>query len=68
VVHTPEDLTFAEGMAFQAQTARREAGGPALLLQPGWNCEHGQALAIDYVRRNPTWRLSLQSHKLLGMR
>jgi organic radical activating enzyme len=68
VVHTPEDLTFAEGMAFQAQTARREAGGPALLLQPGWNCAHGQALAIDYVRRNPTWRLSLQSHKLLGMR
>jgi organic radical activating enzyme len=68
VVHTPEDLTFAEVMAVQAQAARGEAGGPALLLQPGWSCAHGQALAIDYVRRHPSWRLSLQSHKLLGMR
>jgi organic radical activating enzyme len=41
---------------------------PALLLQPGWDSPSGQALAIDYVRRNPQWRLSLQSHKLLGLR
>ena len=28
----------------------------------------GQALAIDYVRHHPAWRLSLQTHKWLGVR
>ena len=41
---------------------------PALLLQPGWNCRRGQELAIEFVRRHPAWRLSLQSHKWLGVR
>ena len=68
VVHGPEDLAFAEEMAAQALAARGQAANPALLLQPGWAAEEGQALAIDYVRRHPQWRLSLQSHKLLGVR
>ncbi|MFM7436607.1 MAG: 7-carboxy-7-deazaguanine synthase QueE, partial [Vulcanococcus sp.] len=41
---------------------------PQLLLQPGWQSAEGQALAIDYVRCHPDWRLSLQSHKWLGVR
>jgi organic radical activating enzyme len=28
----------------------------------------GQELAIAYVRQNRRWRLSLQSHKWLGVR
>ena len=67
VVHGPEDLAFAEAMAAQAQEARG-GGGPHLLLQPGWESATGQALAIDHVRQHPQWRLSLQSHKLLGVR
>jgi hypothetical protein len=39
-----------------------------LLLQPGWQSAEGQRLAIDYVRSHPYWRLSLQSHKWLGVR
>jgi 7-carboxy-7-deazaguanine synthase len=42
--------------------------GPALLLQPGWNCRRGQELAVAFVRSHPAWRLSLQSHKWLGVR
>jgi 7-carboxy-7-deazaguanine synthase len=42
--------------------------GPALLLQPGWNCRPGQELAVEFVRQHPAWRLSLQSHKWLGVR
>lgn len=42
--------------------------GPALLLQPGWNCRRGQELALAFVRSHPAWRLSLQSHKWLGVR
>lgn len=68
VVHESADLDFAGAMAAQAVASRREADGPALLLQPGWNCRRGQELAIEFVRSHPAWRLSLQSHKWLGVR
>ena len=62
VVHTPEDLVFADAMA--------SGSGPqtALLLQPGWNSPTGQQLTLDHVRQHPRWRLSLQTHKWLGVR
>lgn len=72
VVHEPADLTFAEAMARQAIQARRGSAQtraePVLLLQPGWNCRRGQELAVEFVRSQPAWRLSLQSHKWLGVR
>lgn len=68
VVHEPADLAFAEAMAAQALAGRSQGACPALLLQPGWNCRRGQELAIDFVRSHPAWRLSLQSHKWLGVR
>ena len=69
VVHSSDDLDFAKAIA----TASRQAKGPhqaapQLLLQPGWECALGQELAIDFVRSHPQWRLSLQSHKWLGVR
>jgi 7-carboxy-7-deazaguanine synthase (Cx14CxxC type) len=39
------------------------------LIQPK-DCEDGEAAleaAIDFVMKNPAWRLSLQAHKLLGL-
>ena len=69
IVHDPADLAFAEAMARQAlQDRDPEAPRPALLLQPGWQSPAGQALALQHVQANPAWRLSLQSHKLLGVR
>ncbi len=76
VVHDPQDLAFAEAMAQAAAAAwaGRDCGGPGstagpeLLLQPGWRSVEGQALAIEHVRRHRHWRLSLQSHKWLGVR
>ncbi len=62
VIHASEDLPFADAMA---QAGKNEA---VRYLQPGWNSPEGQQLAIDYVRHNPTWRLSLQAHKWLGLR
>jgi hypothetical protein len=67
VVHEASDLAFATAMGAQAGSARG-GPGPQLLLQPGWESPAGQALAINYVRQHPQWRLSLQSHKLLGLR
>jgi 7-carboxy-7-deazaguanine synthase len=39
------------------------------LIQPldGSERESSLAAAIDYVMRNPRWRLGLQSHKLIGL-
>ncbi|HXG68717.1 MAG TPA: 7-carboxy-7-deazaguanine synthase, partial [Blastocatellia bacterium] len=38
-------------------------------LQPmdGPAREHNTQLAIDYCRKHPQWRLSLQTHKLIGI-
>ena len=62
VIHSTEDLAFAESMA-------AATGDKALLmLQPGWDSPSGQQLAVDHARSNPRWRLSLQTHKWLGVR
>ncbi|MFQ6537632.1 MULTISPECIES: 7-carboxy-7-deazaguanine synthase QueE [Aphanothece] len=65
IVHHEDDLAFAEAMALQAGS-----GGPSprLLLQPGWGSRTGERLALEYVRRHPHWRLSLQCHKWLAIR
>ena len=65
IVHEPADLAFAEAMAAAACAAGNR---PALLLQPGWQSDGGRELALEHVRRSAGWRLSLQSHKLLGGR
>lgn len=67
VVHEPGDLAFAEAMA-AATLQNRAAAAPVLLLQPGWDSPEGQALALGHVQADPRWRLSLQTHKLLGVR
>ena len=70
VVGDKDDLAFAEAMALAAIEAGRpdSASLPILLLQPLWDSPVGQELAIAHVRQNPRWRLSLQSHKWLGVR
>ncbi|MFY8149812.1 MAG: 7-carboxy-7-deazaguanine synthase QueE [Prochlorococcaceae cyanobacterium] len=68
VVHGPDDLRFAEAMAEAARTAPGRGAPPLLLLQPGWESGEGQRAAVDFVRRRPRWRLSLQAHKWLGVR
>jgi hypothetical protein len=55
------DLVFAESMA-------AACGAAHLLLQPAWDNPRGLALAIAHVQRHAAWRLSLQSHKWLGLR
>ncbi len=69
VVSAPEDLAFAEAMAADAVRLRPPTDtGPQLLLQPAWDSPAGQELAVAFVRSHPLWRLSLQSHKWLGLR
>lgn len=39
-------------------------------LQPVWDGERGENLAkaVEYVKANPEWRLSLQAHKYIGIK
>jgi organic radical activating enzyme len=54
----------AEAMA----TPTPASASPALLLQPAWGEPEAQRLAIAHAQRHPQWRLSLQTHKWLGVR
>lgn len=66
VVDGPDDLQFAEAMAAAAE--QRPGPPPERLLQPCWESSRGRELALAHVVADPRWRLSLQTHKWLGVR
>ena len=61
VIHEKDDLIFAENIAKKTRKFQK----PLLFLQPGWKHKEGQTLAFEYVKNNPEWRLSMQTHKWL---
>ena len=65
VIQKAEDLLFAEKMADLIKNNGKIK--PILFLQAGWDNEEGQTLAIKFVKNNPDWRLSIQTHKWLGV-
>ena len=69
VIHEPADLDFAMAMAATCRALGRSGSpGPQLCVQPGAGSASGARLAIQHVRHHPQWRLSLQTHKWLGLR
>jgi organic radical activating enzyme len=62
VVATTEDLKWAE------QQAAKTSPEVVKYLQPEWNTPASQQLIFDYVLEHPDWRISLQTHKLIGVR
>ena len=65
VIQNAEDLLFAKTMADLIKNNGKIK--PQLFLQAGWENEEGQTLAIKFVKNNPDWRLSMQTHKWLGV-
>ena len=65
VIQNTEDLLFAKTMADLIKNNGKIK--PQLFLQAGWENEEGQTLAIKFVKNNPDWRLSMQTHKWLGV-
>jgi organic radical activating enzyme len=62
VVTDREDLVWAE---------QQECAVPATALkylQPEWGTLSSQALVVEYILQHPAWRMSLQTHKYLGVR
>ena len=37
-------------------------------LQPAWKNIDGFSLTIDFIKKNPEWNLSLQTHKYLKIK
>jgi len=65
VIQNAEDLLFAKKMADLIKNNGKIK--PQFFLQAGWENKEGQKLAIKYVKNNPDWRLSMQTHKWLGV-
>ena len=62
IVYNKHDFIFAE------EHASKVNKDCVLFLQPEWSkSEQLLPQIIDYVRQNPKWRLSLQTHKYLNI-
>lgn len=62
IIYHPSDFEFAEFHASKVNPDCR------LYLQPEWDKRYErQDELINYVKQNPKWRLSLQSHKYLNI-
>lgn len=60
VVSGESDIRWAELLATKTNVGCR------LLLQPNWDeRDHALPLIVDYVKHNPQWRISLQTHKYM---
>ena len=62
VVVDVQDLQWAEEQAAKIPT------GAVKYLQPEWSTLASQELVFNYVLQHPEWRVSLQTHKFLGVR
>lgn len=60
IVYNKSDFKFAEKYA---KLVNKDC---QLLLQPEWSKKDSmQPLIVDYIKENPEWRISLQTHKYL---
>ncbi len=69
IIENKNDLLFAENIYQTANEIRKEKNlfMPLLFLQPAWNNLKSQKLTIEFIKSNPKWRLSLQTHKWLNV-
>ena len=76
IINEIEDIEFAiqikKETLKQYQLSECEDGlkkeDKVFYLQPAWNNANGFSLAIDFVKNNPDWKLSLQTHKYLKIK
>ena len=62
IVYNKHDLKFAE------EQASKVNNNCILYLQPEWSKRHKVIpMIVDYVMKNPKWKVSLQTHKYLNI-
>lgn len=62
VIYHPSDLDWA------LELAKKVRPSCALLLQPEWSrVSESTPIIVEHIRRNPGWRVSLQTHKYMNI-
>ncbi len=61
IVLRKKDLQWAQEHAARCPSRTK------LLLQPEWDTPQAMPLMVDFVKENPQWKISLQTHKFLGV-
>ncbi|GAP98348.1 7-carboxy-7-deazaguanine synthase QueE [Leptolyngbya sp. NIES-2104] len=61
VISEAKDLEWAE------RESEKVSDRVIRYLQPEWSHKESLNLIFEYVKRHPEWRISLQTHKLLGV-
>ena len=62
IIHNSSDFVFAE------QEALKVSKKCILFLQPEWSKKEKMTpLIVDYIMKNPHWKISLQTHKYLNI-
>ena len=62
IIYNNDDFKFAEDQA------KKISSKPHLFLQPEWeNREKIMPIMVDYIKKNPKWKISLQTHKYLNI-
>ena len=62
IVHNKNDLIFAENQSKKVNKSCK------LFLQPEWgNKQKMIPIIVDHVMKNPKWKISLQTHKYIGV-
>ena len=62
IIYNNDDFKFAEDQA------KKISSKAHLFLQPEWeNREKMMPIIVNYVKKNPRWKVSLQTHKYLGI-
>ena len=62
IIFNKSDFTFAE------EQASKVTSNCELFLQPEWSKKEKMTeLIVDYVMKNPKWKISLQTHKYLNI-
>ncbi len=65
IVFNKDDFRFAEEHAFFFKESRLLSN---FFLQPEWSKRNEMLpLIVNYVQQNPWWRISLQTHKFIGI-
>jgi len=62
IIYNNDDFKFAEDQA------KKISSKAHLFLQPEWeNREKMMPIMVDYIKKNPKWKISLQTHKYLDI-
>lgn len=62
IIFNDSDFKWAEDIL------KKIKNNPELIFQPEWSrSEKNNSKILEYIKENPSWRISLQTHKYLGV-